>query len=223
VAAWGARGAQLDATMAGIRPRELDRSGRRDLAALLKRLGLSFSGLDLFIPLEHFTNARHTDRALSAASAACELASDLERLAGDAGAGVVCTALPDSIDPRVIEALAAAADRHGVAIADLAWPPRDQPAGPGIGAGFDPAAMLMRGADPAAEVARLHAPVLAARLSDVSAVGRVAPGSPGGRLDVLGYAAALHARGFAGAVVADLRGLDDADKAAARMIAAWGP
>lgn len=227
VAAWGFRAVQLDAVLPGIRARDLDRSARRDLAALLRRQGLAFTGLDLFIPPVHFADPQRVDRALAAAASACELAADLARLAGNAHAGVVCTTLPEAIDPRTLDALGAAADRTGVALADLSWPPasavaeRARPGGVGLGIGIDPAAVLMRGADPASAIAGLAVPVAAARLSDVSAVGRVVPGSPGGRLDVLGYAAALHTRGFAGAVVADLRGLPDAAHAGELMLAAW--
>ena len=46
----GYRAVQLDGAAAGVRARDLDRSGRRDLAALLRRLQLGFSGLDLWIP-----------------------------------------------------------------------------------------------------------------------------------------------------------------------------
>lgn len=227
VARWGGRGVQIDATIRGLRPRDLDRSGRRDLASLLRRLGLAFAGVDLFIPPEHFADPRHVDRALSAAGSACVLAAELARLDGRAHAAVVSTALPADLDPRILDALRAGADRAGAVLADLAWPPspalleRAQVGGAGLGVGVDPVAVLMSGSDPAAEVASLRTPIAAARLGDVSVAGRVAPGTPGGRLDVLGYAAALHARGFAGMVTADLRGLDDAERAAGRFVASW--
>src|SRR5690606_13026801 len=59
----GFRAVALDASAAGLRPRDLDRSARRDLAALLRRLELAFAGLDLWIPPEHFASPEHADRA----------------------------------------------------------------------------------------------------------------------------------------------------------------
>lgn len=222
----GARSVQLDATLAGIRPRELDRSARRDLASLFKRLELAFSGLDLFIPAEHFADPRHADRALTAAAAACELASELSALTSGNGR-VVCLTLPASADAATLATLGAAADRAGVVIADLTWPVSDAlraAAGPHapLAPGIDPASLLMSGADPVLEAARFPGAVAAARLSDASTLGRVVPGAPGGRLDVPAFRAALHARGFAGALVLDLRGLRQPDKAARASVDRWG-
>lgn len=224
VARWGGRGVQIDATLGGIRPRELDRSARRDLAALLRRLGLAFSGIDLFIPPAHLADPRRVDRAVAALSSACVLAADLSRFTDTPDAAVVATRLPERLDPRVLDALRHAAERAGATIANLAWPvdPAGFADGAGLALGVDPADVLAHGEDPAAEVARMTRPPAAARLSDYSAVGRVAPGSPGGRLDVLAYAAALHARAFRGLVVADLGGLDDPERAAMLAIASWG-
>lgn len=223
VARWGGRGVQVDATLGGIRPRELDRSARRDLAALLRRLGLAFSGVDLFIPPGHLTDSRRVDRAVAALASACVLAADLSRFTASPHAAVVATRLPERLDPRVLDALRHAADRAGATIANLAWPvdPAGFTDGAGLAVGVDPAAVLAHGEDPAAEVARMTRPPAAARLTDLSAVGRVAPGSPGGRLDVLAYAAALHARAFQGLVVADLHGLEDPERAASLAITAW--
>ena len=50
IAGRGFTAVQLDATLAGIRPRDLSRTGRKDLTALLMRGGLRLAGLDLFIP-----------------------------------------------------------------------------------------------------------------------------------------------------------------------------
>ncbi len=227
LALWGARGVQIDATLPGFRPRELDRSARRDLAALLRRLGLAYAGLDLFIPPDHYLHPRHAERALAAASAACSLAADLARLLASNSPPVVCTLLPPNIDPHLLDALRHAAEHAGSLLADLAWPiaqptlERAGSDGVGLGIGIDPAAILTHGLDPAAQVAALPVPVAAARLADLSPFGRVIPGAPGGRLDILAYAAALHARAFTGLVVADLRGLGDPRRAAAGAIAAW--
>ena len=49
----GFRAAQLSASQPGLRPRELDQSGRRDLLATLRRREVSASGIDAWIPPEH--------------------------------------------------------------------------------------------------------------------------------------------------------------------------
>ena len=68
---------QLDATLSGIRPRELSPRTRKDLAALIQRQGLRLAGLDLFIPRSHYLESDRQDRAITAALAAIELAADL--------------------------------------------------------------------------------------------------------------------------------------------------
>ena len=80
VASHGVRSIQLDVTMPEVRPRDLDRSGRRDLAALLRRCGLSISGLDLFIPPEHFSDAASEERAVGAAGHASGMLAELAGL-----------------------------------------------------------------------------------------------------------------------------------------------
>ena len=50
----GFRHVQLDATQPGLRPRELDRSARRHLAATLRRPEDSPIGVDLWVPASHF-------------------------------------------------------------------------------------------------------------------------------------------------------------------------
>ena len=50
LAAAGVRRVQLSASQVTLRPRELDRSGRRDLLILLRRLELSAGGLDAWVP-----------------------------------------------------------------------------------------------------------------------------------------------------------------------------
>mgnify|MGYP003877142679 CR=1 FL=1 len=202
VALRGFRAVQLDASLAGIRARELDRSGRRDLAALLKRSGLGFSGLDLWIPPEHFANAAHADRALAAVVGACELAAELAVLMEGAGR-LVAVDLAAVPAPGVLESLASIAQRDGIEIADHRWPRADRTFG--ISVGIDPAAIIASGADPALEVARLAAAPAQARLSDLTGTGRTTPGK--GRLDLAGYEAALFTRGYARALVVDPRGL----------------
>lgn len=234
----GFRAVQLNAAQPGIRPRELDRSGRRDLAAFLRRSDMACAGLDLWIPPEHFKDSTRADRAVEAVVGAVELAWELAGLAGGGKRAVgsveipsVCLTLPADCPSDVLSAIEGVAMRCGVRIADHAWPMRgggESGGGgttPWIGVGIDPATVLGVGEDPGALVARLGDQVAAARLSDVAAAGptagRVAPGSGQGRLDVLAYGVSLAAAGYEGWVVLDLRGVSD--QAAAAVIAreAW--
>jgi sugar phosphate isomerase/epimerase len=213
-AALGYRAVQLDASAPGIRPRELDRSGRRDLAALLRRLELSFSGLDLWIPPAHFADPAQADRALAATSAALELAADLSRLVAGDGSRVSVT-LPEKATPALVESIASAADRVGARIADHQWPLRSGGDGP-LGIGIDAATLLAAGADPAAEVSRLPGIPASARFSDFAPGGRVAVGE--GRLDVLAYRVALATKGYMRSMVVDLRGVRNQETAASHTL-----
>jgi sugar phosphate isomerase/epimerase len=200
----GVRGLHLDAACAGIRPRELDRSARRDIASLLRRLQLSFSGVDLWIPPEHFTEAMHVDRAVEAACAAMTFAGEIAGLNASARPAVGLV-LPAAAPTEVLRTIAAAAEVAGVLVADHAWPPREGDRW-GIGIGIDPAAVLMSGdASPHVAVSRSSAALASARLSDVASHGRVVPGT--GRLDLLAYEVALATAGFAGPVIVDPRGV----------------
>ena len=230
----GFRAVQLNAAQPGIRPRELDRSGRRELAALLRRSDTACAGLDLWIPPEHFNDPARGDRAVEAVVGAVELAWELGGLAaggkrstGQAQAPAVCLTLPAECPATVLAALESAASRCGVRIADHAWPITTRAGSTmWIGVGIDPAAVLSAGEDPAALAARLGNRVAAGRLSDTAAAGatagRTAPGGGQGRLDVLAYGVALAAAGYRGWAVLDLRGI--ADQSAAAVIArrAWG-
>ena len=104
---------QLDGTLRGLRPRELDRRARRDLAAMLARRGVRAGGIDLFIPRWHFADAGEADRAVAATLACIELAGDLGRVP-------VSLSLPVhelAADHDVTRAIAEAADGRGVAVA----------------------------------------------------------------------------------------------------------
>lgn len=195
----GYRAVQLDAAMPGLRPRELDRSGRRDLASLLRRSQLEFSGLDLWIPSAHFVDAAHQDRAVTAVVGALELSAELARLLS--GSPLVSVALPEKTPATLLDSLRRAADLHGAILADHAFPSQGGE-GP-IGIGVDPAELLAARLDPAAEVSKLAASPVAARLSDYANAGRVAPGR--GQLDVLAYQIALSTKGYTGYTVVDLR------------------
>jgi hypothetical protein len=239
-AALGLRAVQLDAAApvgTGVRPRDLDRSGRRDVAASLRRAKLGFAGLDLPIPAAHFADAGSVDRAVAAVIAAIDLAAELRTLT-ESGQPVVSLSLPDSPDDAITKTIAEKAERAGVRIADhaaaltamrtpqaaspLTPAPGTAPAGAVIaaapspsnldltarlGIGLDPADIMLAGFSPQVVAAKLGAVLASARLSDLSSLGRVAPGEPGGRLDLREYIAALSV-GFADRpVVLDLRGV----------------
>lgn len=197
----------LDAAMLGLRPRELDRPARRDLSATLRRIGIDLGGVELWIPPAHFTDAAHVDRAVEAASGAIEFTSEMALLSDcRATLGMDLLGAPES----VVVDLARRAERWGVVIGDHAWPPRDGSETGAIRWAMDPAAVLRAGADPAQELIRRGAPV-SARLLDVGPAGRAVPGL--GRLDVREYVAALAACGYSGALVLDVRGLPEPERA----------
>ena len=209
----GFRAVQLDASLAGVRPRDLSVRARRDLLGLFTRQGIMLAGVDLFIPRRHFLDGNLVDRAMSATLAAIELAADLGRVA-------LSIALPaDGLAEDSRSALVQAADGHGIRLAvhaedqlDALQKWADSVDLPVLGVGIDPAALLGGGLDPARQVHRLSTRLAVARVSDVSAptgggirceVGR-------GELDVTGYRIAVDlARQRSGPVVLDLRGLAD--------------
>ncbi|HZW10381.1 MAG TPA: hypothetical protein VFF69_10800 [Phycisphaerales bacterium] len=215
----GFRWVTLDAATPGLRPRELDRSGRRDLAALLRRLELGFAGLDLWIPAPHFLDPALADRALAAASEAARLAADIASLSG--GHRIVSVTLPAEMPPPALESLLAHADSHGVVIADHAWPPREGEDPELLGVGIDPASVLAAGDNPAKAAARLGSRLAVARLSDSSEIGRVEPGRGHGRLNDLAYTVALATAGYDRPVVLDLRAVPEPQAAALRALRWW--
>ncbi|MBX3323818.1 MAG: sugar phosphate isomerase/epimerase [Phycisphaeraceae bacterium] len=212
IAAAGYRWVQINAAQAGFRPRELDASARRDLAASLSRSGLRLSGLDLFIAREDFENAAKIDRAMAAAVGAAELLRDMMALrAAEPGAAV---SVIIGVGMAETASLAQCADQVGVQFADHAAAPDDR-----LSLGVDPALLLSAGADPAKAVFERQTRLVAARLGDANLVGRCELGA--GRLDILGYAMALAAVGFHNPVVADMRGLPQPYESATRALQLW--
>lgn len=203
---------QLDATQRGVRPRELDASARRDLAAAASRSNIRFSGLDLMIPSKDFADSQSVDRAVSAVIAATVLLGDLVRLGAARTGASVSVVLPVAVERSAVEALGSAADRNGVLIANHAVEPLA-----GVGVGIDPAMHLMAGLSPSG--AALNTQVVAGRLSDASEIGRVPVGE--GNLSVLEYVVALSTAGFAGSMVVDVRGLPDPEAGIAQAVEAW--
>ncbi len=225
---------QLDATLPGIRPRELSPTARRDLLAVLTRRGLALAGVDLFIPRKDFLDAQKIDKAVHAALAGIELAADL-------GRAPLSIPLPvKQMDKPALETLLEAADGRGVTLAIHAEDQLDalsawiaEVDAPIAGIAIDPAALLAQSADPDA-VIHQHAKRLAvARLSDFTITGgggdddqsaatglRCIVGQ--GELSVPSYRIALdlatHRRG---PVVLDLRNMENTLQAAAVAKKAW--
>ncbi len=220
IAARGVRYVQLDAAMAGIRPRELGRSARRDLASLLKRVGLSLSGIDLWIPTPHFVDATSQQRAIDATIGACELAAELRAILGEgspSGAGFgVSLALHEETPAAVLDAIGTAATRCGLVVIDHAWPARAVASDGAIRVGIDPAVLIGAGVSVGKSVLGLSPAPAAFRLSDHSASGRVAAGE--GSLDLANYDIAMTTLNWAGAVTLDLRGEREAGAALDRVL-----
>jgi sugar phosphate isomerase/epimerase len=213
----GFAGVQLNAALPGLRPRELDRSARRDLGVELRRRGLSCSGVDLFIPPEHLADPSKTDRAAASLSAAIELAAELGARGG------VCTVFPKTPAPGVVEQLAGKALHAGVRLVNCAHPV-DEGGDPSMAVGLDCAAVLAGDADPAQALARLGARVGVVRVADVArgaVMERVAPGSRAGRLDVFALRVAIEISAPSAAAVLDLRGVNSWEGSFPYALAAW--
>lgn len=195
----GFRFVQLDAATPGLRPRELDRSARRDLLATLRRRELTVAGVDMWIPPEHFQMAAHVDRAVAALADAVELAAELDRCP-------VSVVLPgdDSDCTDVVGQVAAHASRFGVTLADHGLPLGRWSA---VGVGIDPAAVLEAADDPAQAILSHSRALASVRVADLLQSGGRGPlGDPdGGKLDLLSYRAAMEAAGWDQPVAADLR------------------
>jgi len=182
----GFRSVQLSAAQPGLRPRELDCSGRRDLMTRLQRLQMPAAGLDLWIPTEHFLDPARVDRAMAAVGTAVELAADLGRCS-------LSLVLPGGEAQPLVEAIAEQALRFGVRVADHAVPPGVAASSPSIGAGIDPAAWLAQDEDPSA-AAREHArDLVSVRLCD----------DP--KFDADAFQEALMTCAYRGPIVIDLR------------------
>ncbi|MBC7770874.1 MAG: hypothetical protein H7210_00130 [Pyrinomonadaceae bacterium] len=237
----GYRAVQLDATVAGLRARDLDRSARRDLAALFRRSELSCTGLDLWIPAEHFTSSDQADRAVSAVSGALELAADLSRLSASAvvstarrgDMGSVSLMLPKDLPGAIRRTLEERATTCGVLIADHTWPSKlDVSHESPIGIGLDPAMVLMAGEDPVKWASRLAGDkqaqreslprLVTARATSASTVSRVSLGARDSRLETLNYGVSLITGGYDQPVVVDVRGVADPTQAAEDAAKVWG-
>ncbi|MFN0131652.1 MAG: sugar phosphate isomerase/epimerase family protein [Phycisphaerales bacterium] len=214
----GARAVQIDAALVGVRPRQLDRSARREVAALMRRAELAVSGLDLWIPPAHFGDGVKAGRAVEAVVAAMELATELTGLVGGGTRGVVSVELPESGEVRA--ELSRRAQELGALLADHGTMAASGGAAEGpIGVGIDPATVMASGGDPVTVAARAGTRLMSARLSTWASGQRVSPTFPGQGLDIAAYVAAAHVAGYRGAMVADLRGVAKQAEAARAWIA----
>lgn len=215
------RAVALDASRPDLRARDLGRSARRDIGAMLRRTELELSGVDLWIPPEHYTDPARSERALETLTQTAQMSAELSRLAGGRSAPVVSVTLPASLDARVREEIGLAADRYGATVADHT--PGMVHVGAGVGVGVDPAACLLAGESPGKRAVAGGA-TGALRLSDLNATGRCAVGAEGARLDLAGYAGAcLTVGGVRGVrwITLDLRGLGDPERALRAGVHAW--
>jgi len=226
VAALGFGFVTLDAAAPGLRPRELSRADRRDLAALLRRLELGVGGVELWIPPAHFADAATVDRAVEAVCQALQLLADLRPHVETRS--VLSLALPRAPGQSVVETLTDRAAQLEARLADFGdlvdADDEAHNAGPSLadevwGVGLDPAALLLQGSSPARRAAQLGARLAAARLSDADRSARVEPGK--GELDAPAYRAALSVAGLADPVSLDVRGLADQAAAALRARRLW--
>lgn len=190
IAQAGFRFVQLSAALPGMKPRDLDRSARRDVLARLRRIELVPAGIDLWVPPEHYADPEQADRAAGAVIDAIELAADLGRIP-------LSVRLPEGLDESLVQTWRARAETCGLAIADHSPTPHAL-----LGAGIDPAVLLAAGKDPALCVCAAKS-LTAARFSDFRDESRTTPGT--GRLDVLAYQVALVSRGFDSPLALDLR------------------
>lgn len=233
VRASGHGAAQIDGTV--LRARELDRSARRDLAAVLRRNEVGVSGVDLWIPSEHFVRPEHVDRAVGAVVGAIELAADLRTLVDSMGTGrvvgagdgvvCVCVRLPEGVDEGAVTLIEGSASAHGVWVADFGdgvsvHAGAERALGVGVDAG---AAVLAGGKSPTKRVVEAGASLRGVRLGDAEeGVGRCAVGDGG--LRVVELRAGLSVAGFGGVVVTDVRGLGEGERlweAARQASEAW--
>ena len=205
-ASLGVRSIALTANAPGLRPRELGRSARRDLAATLRRADLGCAGVDLFVPPKHLGDPAHAQRATDAYLEAIAFTADMSELTG--APLVLTTALPrDEAAEQALATIYDDADTRSVRLGDLAYPPLED-APPACAPGLDPAAAMRSAEDDAATIAaRLAKRLACARLSDADDAGRCPVGD--GHLDAFAYLLSLSAGGYTGPVTIDVRTLKD--------------
>lgn len=200
-----------------MRARELDRSARRDIAAILRRNGMAFTGLDLWIPDDHFSSPQHAQRAIEAVTQACGLAGELAKLVEGSGSPCICFTLPEKRSRELISTLVSAALSAGVRLAD--YHATISESGEVLGVGLDPASELLAQRDPLIRASSSNWVLSDARLTDATPRGRMVVGH--GKLDVRAYHAVLRTTTTLRHVVIDTRDLTQPADAAKQAGAAW--
>lgn len=206
----GARAVTPDATAPGWRPRDLDRSARRGLAATLRRLELRLAGLDLFIPPSHLADPARVDRAAEAVRAATGLLAELAALTPTDTA--LSLERPEGDPSDLSGSLAAGAQNLGVSLVDFG--PSPEP----WARGLDLARVLAAGDDPVQSIAAGPAPAVI-RLADRSTTGPCALGQ--GMLDAGHVYATIATVAPEAVTVLGLDGLPDPAAAAAAGLGHW--
>jgi hypothetical protein len=213
------RGLTLDAARPDCRARDLGRSARRDLGAMLRRTEVELAGIDLFIPPEHYADPARCERAFETVQQTAMLAVELARLVGGRSRPLVSITLPASLAAHEREGLTAMFEKYGAIGADHT--PGTEGVGSHshwLGTGVDPAACFLAGVDPA-KIATGPG-VTALRLSNLNATGRCPVNAEGGRLDLLAYTAATLTSDLRW-MVADTRGCAEPVRAAKAAVGAW--
>jgi len=211
----GARAATLDVSNPDLRPRALDRSARRGLAASLRRFELALGGFDLPIPPGHFADAGAQDRAIAAVRAAVEMLSELGELVETVP--LIHLTLPDEEAEDAAREMGRAARELGVTLVDMARPPAEElPDGWGFGVNLG--RELEADADPLAALTKRESPA-SVRLSDAGPAGRVALGE--GRLELPPAVAVIQTTCEGAGLVIDVKGAPRPAEAAGRALRAW--
>jgi len=215
----GFRAVTLDATRPGLRPREMDRSARRGLAATLRRLELRLAGLDLPIPPEHLARPDTQDRALAALAAACELLVECAALVETSP--VIAAPEPmgegDDEEARARESARVAGERAvnlGVRLAA----PEAQELPPGWATSVDLARAIEAGRSPLKAISTARE-VAMIRLTDADHAGRRPLGA--GRVDVGQLAAVIATTAADACLVIDPAGLPDPLAGASAALQGW--
>ena len=227
IATAGVQAVQLSTDRRGIRPDDLDRSGRQDLRVAVRRRELRLAGLDHgFDPVELLSPERVDSAAM--------LLLDAIRLAGDLGPVPIAVRFPGEGAEEVIATALETADRLGVTVVDFGVPPRGTPVRDravgrptgliipgqtdetptlheaqgdrieGLAIGVDPPSWLAAGLDFEAVVGE---GVGGVRLAGLTSEGwRVPAGASGSRVDPGLLVAMARSSGFEGDPVIDARG-----------------
>lgn len=198
----------MSATDPRTRPRDFDRSARRDLVAVMQRFELRCACIDCFVPSAHFLDPAHVDRVTAAAVDAIELAAEIASIEGHVGGGIVvlsAPAKPEGVACFAIDAIRASAEHHGVCVAIPATDPASI-ASPFFVA-LDPAQILANSGDPQTVALAANGRIGAVRIVDLLRSGSRGPihEPQESQLDCRGFVIGCRAAGFARDFVVDLR------------------